>query len=129
MVSSALFTCKSSVPSPARRAGKPGSQARISCDPQVVNPELSDVRVHRGIDFLKVSFWVDWADFSFLDLLEAKKLALQKTELEECFSLSLYGYDWNVFRTGTHFFSYRVQAGDVVFFDFSSSFFFKAAIN
>lgn len=115
MVSSIVSTCKPSVPSPARRAGKPGSQARISCDPQVVNPAFSDVRVYRGIDFLKVSFWVDWEDLSFLDLLEAKKLALQKTELEECSSLSLHGYDWNVFRTGTHFFSYRLQAGDVVF--------------
>ena len=116
---SRLESSMSSHPAPAHAVvpgeRKEGSQARITCDPTVVTgPPLSDFRVHRGIDFLKVSFWLDWEGSAILERLEAQKVALQDTEFEESIPLHLYGLDWNLSRTGVRFFSYRLQGGDVV---------------
>lgn len=90
------------------------SQAGISCDPPLAKSDkLPAYRVHRGIDFLKVSFWLDWQSTAFLDLLKVKKEALQATETEECVSVHYAGRDWNLFRTGARMFAYRLKCGDV----------------
>ncbi len=106
----------------AERVVSPGANTGITLAPQVVSPELPllsfpdfpDVRVYCGVDFFKVSYWVDWLDSSFLDLLEMKKVLLQATEMETCVPLFLdCGFDWNLYRTGTRFFKYRLRCGDV----------------
>lgn len=97
-----------------RGARKGGAQAGISCDPSLAKGEnLPAYRVHRGIDFLKVSFWLDWQSQAFLDLLKVKKEALQATETEESVSVHYAGRDWNLFRTGARMFAYRLRCGDV----------------
>ena len=118
-VSSCLDSSLPAHPAPADAVvpgeRKVGSQARITCDPTVATgSSLSGFRVHRGIDFLKVSFWLDWEGSAILEQLEAQKVALQDTEFEESISLHLHGLDWNLSRTGVRFFSYRLQGGDVV---------------
>ena len=105
------------------RAASPGADTGITSAPQVVslglldpsNPDFPDVRVYRGVDFFKVSYWVDWLDSSFLDLLEVKKMLLQEsTETEECTPLFLdCGFDWNLYRRGTGKYKYRLRCGDV----------------
>lgn len=96
------------------RARKGGAQAGISCAPPLAeSDQLPAYRVHRGIDFLKVSFWLDWQSTVFLDLLKQKKEALQATEAEECVSVTYAGRDWNLFRTGARMFAYRLKCGDV----------------
>ena len=90
------------------------SHAGISCAPPLAKSDkLPAYRVHRGIDFLKVSFWLDWQSQTFLDLLKVKKEALQATETEECVSVHYAGRDWNLFRTGARMFAYRLKCGDV----------------
>lgn len=98
----------------AAAAARAGAQAGISCAPLLAKGgQLPAYRVHRGIDFLKVSFWLDWQSTAFLDLLKQKKEALQATETEECVSVSYAGRDWNLFRTGARMFAYRLKCGDV----------------
>lgn len=97
-----------------KRGARIGAQAGISCAPQVVSPlSLGAVRVHRGLDFLKLSFWVDWKDQVFLELLEQKKSELQKTEAEKVAPFRYVGREWNVFRAGTQIYPFRLQQGDV----------------
>lgn len=88
----------------------PRSQTGITCD-RIVAKSL--VRVHRGVDFLKVNYWVQWEDFSFLDVLEWSKKRLQETEDEQVHVLNSKGIEWNLQRTGTSKFNYRLKAGDV----------------
>ena len=99
---------------PGARLLPRGSQAGISCDPPLAKGDkLPAYRVHRGIDFLKVSFWLDWQNTAFLDLLKVKKEALQATEAEECVSVHYGCRDWNLFRTGARMFAFRLKCGDV----------------
>lgn len=86
------------------------SQARITCD-RIVATDL--IRVHRGLDFLKVSYWVTWDDSEFLNLLEWLKKRLQETDDEQSCVFKNCGLDWNLQRTGTSKFNYRLKAGDV----------------
>lgn len=81
-----------------------GGQARITCPPQLAN----------GLDTLKVSFWVEWEDESFLDELETLKRQVQ--QFPHITSLPYHcpgGFDWNVDRTGTKLFTYRLTSGDL----------------
>jgi hypothetical protein len=86
------------------------SQAGITCD-RIVAKSL--VRVRRGVDFLKVNYWIQWEDFSFLDVLEWSKKRLQETEDEQVHVLNSKGLEWNLQRTGTSKFNYRLKSGDV----------------
>lgn len=47
-----------------------GGQARITCPPQLAN----------GLDTLKISFWVEWEDHSFLEELETLKRQVQQLQ-------------------------------------------------
>lgn len=87
-----------------------GSQTRITCEPEVA---ISPIRIHRGIDFLKVSYWLIWHDADFLEILQFMKRKLQETEDEQVAVFRSKGLDWNLQRTGTSKFSYRLKAGDV----------------
>lgn len=87
-----------------------GSQARITCEPIVAT---SPIRIHRGIDFLKVSYWLIWHETNFLDILEFMKRKLQETEDEQVAVFHSKELEWNLQRTGTSKFSYRLKAGDV----------------
>lgn len=81
-------------------------QARITCPPQLAN----------GLDTLKVSFWVEWNDNSFLEELESLKRQVQL--FPHLTSLPYHcpgGFDWNVHRTGTALFNYRLSSGDITF--------------
>ena len=58
---------------PSGGAGKRGLQAGITCNPLLVNSPA--IKVHRGIDTLKVSFYADWDDLSEYErLIETKEL-------------------------------------------------------
>jgi len=92
----------------------PGPQARLTSGLPVVE-DLPGLRVTRGLDFLKVSFWVKWdrqgSDmFQILDLM--KKLA-QDTELDCIPVFKEHGFDWNLYRTGTRYYTYRLKSGDI----------------
>jgi len=68
----------------------PGSQTRISCEPKVAN----------NFDKLKISFWLDWEDESFLDQLESIKLQAQSGD-DDSLPFAINGYEWNVHRSGS----------------------------
>lgn len=95
---------------PGSQSKGPRSQARITCDRTVAN---SLIRVHRGVDFLKVNFWLQWHSYSFLDILDGMKRMLQDTEDEQVAVFRSKGLEWNLQRTGTSKFNYRLKAGDV----------------
>ena len=87
-----------------------GSQTRITCEPTVA---ISPIRIHRGIDFLKISYWLIWHETNFLDILQFMKRKLQETEDEQVAVFRSKELEWNLQRTGTSKFSYRLKAGDV----------------
>ncbi|MGD9817163.1 MAG: hypothetical protein AB7V04_00540 [Desulfomonilaceae bacterium] len=87
-----------------------GSQTRITCEPIVAT---TPIRIHRGIDFLKVSYWLIWHETNFLDILEFMKRKLQETEDEQVAVFRSKELEWNLQRTGASKFSYRLKAGDV----------------
>ena len=92
-------------------AGKRGLQAGITCNPLLVNS--SAIKVHRGIDTLKVSFYADWADFSeYESLLETKEL-LQATEFELSAPISIGFLKFNLHRSGVRFYPLRLTCGDI----------------
>ncbi|MGD9947776.1 MAG: hypothetical protein AB7U29_04780 [Desulfobulbus sp.] len=92
----------------------PGPQARLTSDLPVVS-ELPGLRVRRCVDFLKVSFHVQW-DGQVNDLLpelDLKKKQVQDTE-KDCIPVFRdHGFDWNLYRTGTRYYTYRIKSGDV----------------
>ncbi len=92
-------------------AGKRRSQAGITCDPLVVNSQ--SIRVHRGIDTLKVSFYADWSNLSeYESLLETKEL-LQATEFELSAPISIGFLNFNLHRSGVRFYPLRLTCGDI----------------
>lgn len=96
---------------PLGRAGKRGLQAGITCNPLVVSSHA--IKVHRGIDTLKVSFYADWADFSeYESLLETKEL-LQATEFELSAPISIGFLKFNLHRSGVRFYPLRLTCCDV----------------
>ena len=80
-----------------------GSQTRISCEPIVAN----------NLDKLKISFWLHWKDGTFLDQLETVKKQAQSGD-DDSLPFSFKGYDWNVHRSGTSRYNYRLTRGDIV---------------
>lgn len=84
----------------------PRGQAQITCPPTLA----------KNIDKLKISFWVKWEDESFLEELEKIKLSIQNTnDLAEKPYHCPGQFDWNVHRTGTKNYTYRLTAGDITF--------------
>lgn len=83
-----------------------GGKASITFPPTVAN----------NVDTLKVSFWVKWRDNSFLDELELIKQSIQNTSnLQEKPYRCPGGFHWNVQRTGTRIYTYRLTSGDLTF--------------
>ncbi len=95
---------------PDSQSSGPRSQTGITCD-RILAKEL--IRVHRGIDFLKVNYQVTWDDFTFLDTIDWIKKKLQETDDTEMEAFISKGLHWNVQRTGTSKFTYRLKSGDV----------------
>lgn len=82
---------------------KSGGKTRITCPITVVN----------GLDFLKVSLWLNWHSNSLLKELEALKTVAQAGD-ESCITFHAPGgFDWNLYRTGTSRYNYRLTSGDL----------------
>ncbi|MEW6427343.1 MAG: hypothetical protein AB1568_04840 [Thermodesulfobacteriota bacterium] len=79
-----------------------GSETRISSDPVVAN----------CLDTLKISFWVHWSSPLLLEKLEEAKTTAQAGE-KESEPVDLEGFEFNVMRSGTARFSYRLERGDL----------------
>jgi len=64
---------------------------------------------------LKVSFWVKWdgRESDLLPILEFMKKQVQDTENDSIPVFKEHGFDWNLYRTGTKFYTYRLKSGDV----------------
>jgi hypothetical protein len=91
----------------------PGPQARLTSGlPVVQTPQF---RVVRGLDFLKVSFWIEWDPRvnSFLEILDFMKKQVQDTENDSIPVFKENGFDWNLYRTGTAKYTFRLKSGDV----------------
>ena len=80
-----------------------GGKTRITCPPQVVN----------GLDFLKVSFWLEWHSNSLLNELQALKTVIQAGEDNLISFHAPGGFDWNLHRTGTSRYNFRLTSGDI----------------
>jgi len=93
------------------KLGEKGPQTRITCGPTVVQQDL--LRVHRGLDMLKVSFWVEWYDETLLDDLDRRKRELQTTDFDSEVFIKEHYWEWNLLRSGTKHFNYRLVSGDV----------------
>jgi hypothetical protein len=88
------------------------SQTRIVCDLPVATPR-QPLAVSRGLDFLKVSFWLDWKTTDFFDVLEKEKRHAQDYDLDSVPVFRERGFDWNLHRTGTSKYTFRLTSGDV----------------
>jgi hypothetical protein len=99
-------SCKGSVSSSE-------SQARLTSASPVV--QAAPCRVCRGLDFLKVSFWLDWNKFEadFLGILDFMKKQVQETEKDCVPVFKENGFDWNLYRTGTSKYAFRLKSGDI----------------
>lgn len=81
----------------------PGGKTRITCPPQVV----------KGLDFLKVSLWLEWHSNSLLNELQALKTVVQSGD-DNCITFHAPGgFDWNLHRTGTSRYNFRLTTGDI----------------
>lgn len=97
----------------ANLAASTESQARLTSGSPVV--QGSPFRVVRNLDFLKVSFHLEW-DLnvnSFLDILDMMKKKVQDTEKDSIPVFKENGFDWNLYRTGTTRYTFRIKSGDV----------------
>lgn len=95
---------KKHTPSRAIPAPESGSQTRITCEPIVATASC--------LDTLKISLWVDWNCSDLLERLQqAKDIAQQGENPSE--PVDLAGYTWNVMRSGTSNFNYRLVRGDI----------------
>lgn len=96
-----------------RSALSPEPQARLTSGLPVVQD--SPFRVSRGLDFLKVSFWLEWNPQvgSFLEILEFMKKQVQDTEKDCIPVFKENGFDWNLYRTGTSKYTFRLKSGDI----------------
>lgn len=77
---------------PGSQSKGPRSEARITSDRILAN-EL--IRTHQSIDFLKVSFWVQWDDTTFLETLDWLKKRMQDTDDDEQCIFNDLGLEWN----------------------------------
>lgn len=90
-----------------KKSNKNVGQARITCPPTLA----------KNLDKLKVQFWVNWQDSSFIDELDSIKTSIQNTSnLTEKPYLCPGGFNWNVHRTGAGDFNFRLTSGDLFFF-------------
>jgi hypothetical protein len=89
-------------------------QARLTSALPVVQ-DLPGLRVRRCVDFLKVSLHVkrDERESDLLGILDFMKKQVQDTELECIPVFKEHGFDWNLYRTGTRYYTYRLKSGDV----------------
>ena len=89
-------------------------QARLTSDLPVVS-DLPGLRVVRCLDFLKVSLHIKWdgRDSDLLPILDFMKKQVQDTELDCIPVFKEHGFDWNLYRTGTRYYTYRIKSGDV----------------
>lgn len=69
-------------------------------------------RVANCLDTLKLSLWVDFSNSTLLDRLEAAKMQVQEGEADAV-AIDLAGHDWNIHRTGTSRYNYRLTRGDI----------------
>jgi len=79
-------------------------QARISCGSAVATTSC--------LDTLRLSMWVDWESSNLLDRLEVVKNLAQQGEYESE-PVDLAGHSWNVMRSGTSRFTFRLVRGDI----------------
>lgn len=82
---------------------KDGSPTRLTSDPIVAN----------CLDTLKINFSIEWSTSQFLNLLERAKSKAQENDFDSEPVEFTNGVDWNVFRSGTRRYSYRIKRGDV----------------
>nr|WP_321467277.1 hypothetical protein [uncultured Desulfobulbus sp.] len=89
-------------------------QARLTSGLPVVS-ELPGLRVKRCVDFLKVSLHVQWdgQESDLLPILDFMKKQVQDTELECIPVFKEHGFDWNLYRTGIRYYTYRIKSGDI----------------
>ncbi|MDD2466177.1 MAG: hypothetical protein PHI97_19425 [Desulfobulbus sp.] len=90
------------------------SQARLTSALPVAT-DSPGLRVSRGLDFLKVSFHVKWdgRESDLLPVLDLMKKLVQETE-QECIPVfKEHGFDWNLYRSGTRYYTYRITSGDI----------------
>ena len=92
----------------------PGPQARLTSGLPVVE-SLPGLRVRRCLDFYKSSLHVKWdgQESDLLPILDFMKKQVQDTELECIPVFKEHGFDWNLYRTGTRYYTYRIKSGDV----------------
>ncbi len=92
----------------------PGPQARLTSGLPVAT-DSPGLRVTRNPDFLKVSFHVKWdpRESDLLPVLEFMKKQVQDTEKECIPVFKEHGFDWNLYRTGTRYYTFRIKSGDV----------------
>ncbi|MGD9817143.1 MAG: hypothetical protein AB7V04_00440 [Desulfomonilaceae bacterium] len=113
-----LFVHRDAAPIRVRTADEQPSasdpQARLTSGLPVVS-ELPVLRVVRGLDFLKVSLHVKWdgRESDLLPILDLMKKQVQDTELDCISVFKEHGFDWNLYRTGTRYYTYRIKSGDV----------------
>ena len=89
-------------------------QARLTSGLPVVS-DLPGMRAVRCLDFLKVSLHIKWdgRDSDLLPILDFMKKQVQDTELDCISVFKEHGFDWNLYRTGTRYYTYRIKSGDV----------------
>ncbi|ADW17500.1 hypothetical protein Despr_1336 [Desulfobulbus propionicus DSM 2032] len=94
---------------PEQPAG-PEPQARLTSGLPVVRDSP-----FRGLDFLKVSFWIEWNPLinNFLGILESMKKQVQDTEKDSIPVIKENGFDWNLYRTGAKMYTFRLRSGDI----------------
>ena len=80
-------------------------QAGITCGLPVVK---------RGLDTLRVSLWLEWENESLLEHLDEQKAIVQSTE-DDVIPIAVdITYSWNLHRTGTSKFNFRLTSGDCI---------------
>ena len=113
-----LFVHRDSAPIRVRTADEQPTvsdpQARLTSGLPVVS-ELPGLRVRRCVDFYKTSFHVKWDGrvSDLLPILDFMKKQVQETELECIPVFKEHGFDWNLYRSGTRYYTYRIKSGDV----------------
>ena len=54
-----------------------------------------------------------WSRKRLLPILDFMKKQVQETELECIPVFKEHGFDWNLYRSGTRYYTYRIKSGDV----------------
>jgi hypothetical protein len=83
---------------------KEGPQTGITCGLPVVR---------QCLDTLRVSLWLSWENLAFMDHLNEQKEIVQSTEADSIAVMSGSKLGWNLHRTGTSKFNFRLSSGDI----------------